>query len=725
MSFLNPLLLWGLAAVAVPVIIHLMFRRRVQRIAWAAMRFLHDSVVRHRQRLRLEDLFLLLLRCLLVAALALAFARPASGRLGAALAAAREPVLAVLILDNSASMGLTDGVTSRFDQARQAAEQILAALPTGSSAALLLAADTVTELVAEPSRDFNLLRKSIREAPLSDRASDLLPAWQRAVDILRARAASRKIIYCFSDRQALAWRHAAEIQQLLAPHRPAIQARIVVAEGGDEENLAVTGLRLAGGLPAVGQPLRCEVEVRNFGRHECRQVPVRISVDGQPPADAAVLESVPPRAARRVTLFVRVPDPGDHVVTARLLPDRLPADDQRTMIVAARRRFDVLLVDGQPSRSPAESATFYLQHALQPVGATEVRDFFVQVTTVSLAELATKQWEDYQAVMFADVPELPAPVVAALERYLRRGGGAVFFPGPNTRAAHYNQVLLDRQGLLPARLGDAVGALPPDADSWFTLQAAPYDHPVVTLWNDPAAGQLDSARFYRAYRLVPAPAGSGAPGGRPRVVVRFADGAPAVMERAWGAGRVVLFASTANTAWNDLPVRPAFVPLLFRLLGWLVQEQTQGLTIAVGETFSYRTRDELAHLNVTVTPPPAGQSARGFSQVDVRDGVPLVQFDRTDWGGVYQVAIDSEPPTAVVFAAQPEPAESDLTSWTAAQQEALRAVADLVVWPTGGSWRETAGPGGVRGEWWWLMVLVAVVVAGAETVAGYRFSRAK
>ena len=135
MTFLNPWLLAGVAAIAAPIVIHLMMRRQVRRMKWAAMRFLQIVVERNERKLRIEDRLLLLLRCLLLILLALALARPAFRAVGMVFGGGSRTI--VLALDNSESMGLTDGGASRFDNARKAAGQIVDALPPGSAAALL------------------------------------------------------------------------------------------------------------------------------------------------------------------------------------------------------------------------------------------------------------------------------------------------------------------------------------------------------------------------------------------------------------------------------------------------------------------------------------------------------------------------------------------------------------------------------------------------------------
>src|SRR4051812_16682033 len=214
MSFLNPIMLFGLAAVSVPIIIHLLNRRKFQKVVWAAMKFLQISVEQNQRRMRVEDMILLALRCLLLALLALALARPAflsqkSDVFG------QSKVTAVVILDNSYSMGVSDGTMTRFEKAREAALQALDAMPIGSAAALLLASDTVDATIPEPTYDMNLARKAVREAPLTERGTDLFPAIEQAIKTLNERLALRKEIYLITDGQATGWRQLAEIQSAL------------------------------------------------------------------------------------------------------------------------------------------------------------------------------------------------------------------------------------------------------------------------------------------------------------------------------------------------------------------------------------------------------------------------------------------------------------------------------------------------------------------------------
>ena len=198
MSFLNPIMLAGLAAVSVPIIIHLLNRRKFRKVTWAAMRFLQNAIEQNQRRMRIEDMILLALRCLLLAFLALALARPAILS-DASAVFGQSKVTGVIILDNSMSMGMSDGTGTRFEKARRAAEQALDSMPSGSATAVLLASDVVQAVIPEPTFDLNLARKALREAPLTDRATDIFPALSRAIDTLKDRLALRKEIYLVTD----------------------------------------------------------------------------------------------------------------------------------------------------------------------------------------------------------------------------------------------------------------------------------------------------------------------------------------------------------------------------------------------------------------------------------------------------------------------------------------------------------------------------------------------
>ena len=463
------------------------------------MRFLQTAVEQNQRRLQIEDMILLALRCALLVLLALALARPAL--LGEARdLLGQSKVTAVIVLDHSRSMGVTDGTSTRFDKAKKSAEQIVDSLPSGSSVAVLVASDTVRGAIAEPTYDLNLARKVIRDSTLTDRASDLFPAWQKAVETLHGRLTLRREIYLITDAQAVAWRQLPEIQRLLEQNKSEIRSHIILINEHEEKNLAITDLRLASGLCAARQTMRFEVKVTNYGREEARNIPIRLSIDGEAPADEINVESLPPGVTKNVTLFAKFRMEGFHGVTAQIPEDRLTADDRRTIVVRALAEAKVLLVDGDPGKEARESEVFFLRHALTPVAPDQAADYFVKSVTIPAAELSQARFDDFDTVILANVTDLNDTVIQALVSYLQRGGGLMVFPGNRLDPNFYNVKLFRERQILPAEFGTVVGAA--DQEEQFVgLQAKGFEHGITELWNDPGSGRLDTARFFRHFEL--------------------------------------------------------------------------------------------------------------------------------------------------------------------------------------------------------------------------------
>jgi Aerotolerance regulator N-terminal/von Willebrand factor type A domain/CARDB len=743
MSFLNPIMLAGLAAVSVPIIIHLLNRRKFQKVVWAAMRFLNVSVERNQRRMRIEDMILLALRCLLLALLALALARPALLSEGTDVFG-QAKVTGVVILDNSYSMGMSDGVRTRFDKAREAAEAAIDSMPAGSATAVILASDVAQGVIPEPTFDLNLARKTVREAPLTDRATDLFPALNQALTTLRERLALRKEIFVVTDGQATGWKQLADIQTALEKNKSEIKTHLILVNEHEEKNLGLSELRLASGLSPVNQPLRFEVRVTNYGREEVRDVRVSLSVDAEPAGDEFTIDAIAPGASRSVSLFAKLREPGFHALRARLPEDRLAADDSRSLVVRTIKEARVLLVDGEPGAEPRDEETYFLEQALTPVPPELRSSYFIKTATITAPELSLARLDNYDAVILANVPDCSEATLKNLEQYLRRGGGLMVFTGGRINLTFYNEQLFRRFHFLPAQLEPPTGD-PAQDQVYVNLQEKDYDHPMVSIWNDPASGTLGSARFFRRHPLKlepiasPASAPTPTPGpvsseesppskteeaGEPRVVLKYADGVPAVVEHTWGLGRVILFGSTADTAWNDLPVRLSFVPLLHRALGSIVQRQDEGLNLRVGEAFTRRVQPEYLGKDATVFKPRQVDAIRDLRRIEIRDGWPALHYDHTELAGVYEASV-VDPPLTLRFAAQADPAESSLDEISPAQLSTLKNVATVIDWTPHLSLRNLVEKERSGIEFWLPIVIAALLLAAAETFLGQWFSRSK
>ncbi len=730
MSFLNPWLLVGIAGVASPIIIHLLAKKQIKRVVWAAMRFLKVTVDRNKRKMNIEDILLLILRCLILALLAFALARPSLREGGFGGFGGDEA--AILLVDNSGSMSATDGAVSRFEKAQKAAGQILDGLPAGSRVAVWLVSDTVRESVSEPARDLALARKSIREAKRTDQGTEWQPALRRAVEVLKKQPGVHKHIYAVTDGQAAGWKGVGEIRTQLEAVKREMRATLVLTTEGEQGNLGITDVRLATALPTVNQPLRFEVSVANFGPAEAGGVAVSLAIDDEPPAEEQMLDTIAVGGApKSLSLFATFREPGFHTVTARLHSDRCPFDDQRSFALRVIDEVNVLLVDGDPGAEPRDSEVFYLRNALTPV-PLELRDrFFIKTRTVTGAEFEKTALRDFDAVVLANVVDLSPLAADALQAYVRGGGGLLVFPGSRISVPFYNGLLLGERSLLPAAFGPVRGENLDETraerpDKFFRLQAKDYAHRIVELWKDPASGSLASAQFYRAFTLQPAKQ-SDVPGdaGLPAVVLSFADGEPAVMERPFGLGRVVQFSSTADGAWNDLPVRPIFLPLMHRTLGFLLARTGDRLNVHAGTPFTHTVTAERAGKSYTVTEPGAKPGTSRTRTVMAKSGTPQIEEADSSVAGAYAVHFTEETGNAVRFAAASDPGESDLHELSTADLTALGTVARIVRWTPEADLRGQMERERNGSELWLPFALLAIGLVVAETLLGNRFSRSK
>src|SRR5258708_13428903 len=175
-------------------------------------------------------------------------------------------------------------------------------------------------------------------------------------------------------------------------------------------------------------------------------------MEGEPPGDEFTVSSIPRGASKSLSLFAKLRAEGFHAVTARIPEDRLPADDQRSLVVRAIKEVRVLLIDGEPGNEPRDSETYFLKHALAPVAPDAAAGYFIKTTTLTPPELPQARLDEFDPIILANVPDFSEAALKAFQSYLRRGGGLMIFPGGLLNASFYNEQLFKRLNFLPAEI---------------------------------------------------------------------------------------------------------------------------------------------------------------------------------------------------------------------------------------------------------------------------------
>ena len=468
----------GLIAAAGPLIIHLLNRRRYRVVHWAAMDFLREALQRNRRILTLRDLLLLLLRTAAVLLVGLALARPFFASSDQAYDGTK-PLHAVLVIDNSLSMGFESIEGTLLEQAQQRARGFIDQLPADSRVTIIPLCGSRSGYSPDAATKDSALQ-SLAKIEVVDRSASVSRALNEAQRACEQGPTLGQRIVIFSDQQVSNWRDLTRSDQFAG--LPPIQ--VVDVSAADAQNTWVSAFRVQDGVADVETPTTLLAEIRYDGPTTRQDVEVTLSVEEQEVASKTVTLE-PGQGAREVSfqyLFnAYQPEPGRSLsvpVKVSLTPDSLPADDERALVVPVVAALPVVFVDqyGEDDEDSVKNRvgeTRLLRKLLAPLASrAENTRQLVRVRHVKLDQVSRELLEDARLVVMAGLAD-PGDGTSLLRDYVAQGGqlfiaaGGAYDPARNSGfdpARWTESAWLDGRGILPTPLlPEPLGALPDDA----------------------------------------------------------------------------------------------------------------------------------------------------------------------------------------------------------------------------------------------------------------------
>jgi hypothetical protein len=589
--FVAPALAWaGVALVAIPIIVHLLNRRRHKIVQWAAMEYLLEAMRRNRRRLRLQDLILLTLRSAAILLLALALARPlgcAQGMAGRLLGT--QGGLQVLVIDSSGSMNYRhDGGLSAFERARSAAKSILERLRSGQDAfAVILTAGAEegdgARLALAPTYDLAAGAVALDALQPTDASTDLPGALTLAAELARAQSTpgrARLTLITDSTRHAWQGKNAENLAALAADLTSVFRVTHVSVGEAAQANSAVVSMQSGQRAVSTAVPADFAATARHYGPAEAR-AGLQWALAERMLAQRENLllggESSPQTLSQTV-----LTTPGPAALAARLTPeDALPQDDARYLAVDIVSHLRALVVEGERAGGSMGGSASFLSVALAPSATSSA----VQVKAIDDLELASQPLGDYNAVILASVPAISPADAQRLLTFVREGGSLILFMGESVSPENWNTTLAP-SGLLPGRLLRRVQTTEGAEPHRFAFSPTGQLHPLLWVFRGEEKSGLSSARIFSYFELEPSP--------HAERVLDFASGHPAIALARIGDGRVVFFATSADSRWTTLPAKPAYVALLHEVLLGTVTTGDAWLNRRVGEPLVIPSRIPLA-----------------------------------------------------------------------------------------------------------------------------------
>ena len=671
-GFLVPAFLAGLAALAIPLLMHLRHRDKDRPYRFPSLMFLEQLPIRTSQRQRITDWPLLLLRALAVAALVFAFARPVLTDRAATGGDTRRKAV-VVVIDRSLSMGY-DGVWPR---ALDSARAVVNALGTGDRVGVV-AYDDASEVLQRMSDDKSQALAALSTLTPMSRGTRLAPALRTARQMLLDAPFAAAEIIVISDLQRAG---AAGIAGLDLP--AGVKLRSIPVGAAVRANSAVRVIEARRVRDGTRSLLAVKARVQSHELPAARMVKARLTVNGRDAATSDV--SLQPDGETVVT-FAPVPAPDDAVaLLVSLEPDALVADDTLHAVVPRDDAVRVALV--LPSEGAAGEALF-LERALA-IGAAPA----IQIDRLASAPVSREALARTSLVVFWDM--LPsASSVAALQEYMTTGGGIVIAAGSRLAAQRG-----DNLPLLPVRMSGLSDRL---ADRGGTLRDVRIEHPLFTPFRE-VPDALSSVRFLRYPRVDLV--------GSVDVLARFDDGLPAVLEQRIGEGRLVVLTVPLDAQRSDFPLQPAFLPFVRQLVLHTSGRDAVPLWRATSESWSLA-----PSVNDPVVRAPNGTLLRPRAD-SLGTAVPLAD------AGVYEAFAVSAPGAAVGRVAANAPAsESELTPMDTT--ELLLGVRDAEPGTMASNAPPTTTELERRQNPWRVLLIIVALVLVIETIMATRGWRA-
>ena len=752
--FLNPWMLLGSLAVASPILIHLLNKRRFKIVEWAAMDFLFEAEKKNKRRVQIENMILLLLRCLAMLLIAFMLARPflPSGMIGA-FAQSRQLERIVVIDDSLSQRVLVDSMPA-MQKTKESVKELLRGFASSNETE-----DWVSVwLTSDPSQrliDYKPLTEStlpeilqvIEQIECADQVADYSASLGELDRYLQGQRENvGRAVYLYSDLRDRDWRPLANQDAEAAPKNIAKRVGLnsvgtfVVDTGGEQDqNLAITGIR-PDGLLVSDKSVSFLVDVTNFGKQTVNEISVLFQVNDSQAEYESIGVLGPGKTETLVfNYFFNRPAPNDVLSLDKqkssvrnfriraeidrqslgedLKQDQLIEDSSRFYAARILNGIPVLLVDGDPSAISERSETHYLQ-------SLNVPGTGLAMTDVTVSELETISLVDYQIIFLCNVDEASPDRIKELTKWVQDGGSLVFMPGNRVRASTFNDAFhRDGNGLSPMKLDRMAGD--PTMSRWVNFEPDPQVHPSLRIILESDASSLGKIDVFSWWTSV---LDENEIGKTVSVPLRLTDkdNSAAMVDQSLGDGRVVVFSIPGDGDWTMWPSSPTYAPVMIDLIDYLLGQSKEASTILLGD--SIRQSIDLSAFNNRATlRDPAEESvesvAKPSADADADSIIQEVAFENAGRAGFYDLKFQRHDggTESTLFASNYDPAESRLARLTPTEQSDFFTGENLQL--VSGEELASQSVSGSNTEIWLQVLMVLFGILVTEQLLAYWWGR--
>ena len=661
MTFLNPFALLGLAAAAIPILLHFFNLRKLRTIEFSTLSFLKELQRTKIRRLKLRQLLLLFLRTLLVVLIVLAFSRPTlKGSLPGSIAQ-QAKTTAVIILDDSQSMTADDEQGELLTQAKNAAAAIINLLKNGDEVFLVKLSEVPTIGTTEiPTAQRNLpaIRSTINDIKPSFIHRKIEDALRFSSRLLATSKNFNKEVYIISDFQM----SSLESTRNLPTMKEAIFSNtthiFLVPLGRRElQNVAIEAINIPNAIIEINKSLTVKAKIANYGPAEILDHVISVFQDGSRATQKGI--DIPSGRAIDVEFTLMPKRSGYLDGMIELEDDDLEFDNKHYFTIRIPEEIKVLLIGNQ---SDLRFIRLALSTRLSDSNAA------LKVSETTWDRFSTSQTQNTDVIVFSNPHELTQSQSTSLKVFLQNGGGLMLFPGNHLTTETFNTTIATPLGIPLIAAQEKPTAQIQINNSFIEFDKCDLRHPIFSgMFEDVNSKQssgsllshhtIESPRISNSVHFVPTP--------RSQTIITLTNGFPFLTEEKIGNGRALIVGVAANTEWSDLPLKGLFVPLIHRSISYLAQPSTVNKSLTAGDEVVLNIRTFSLQRSTIVKPDNTEVIVKQISIGNTK----IIRFSDTNIPGIYLLKIEGA--LQDKFSINTDASESNITTANDSQKERL------------------------------------------------------
>jgi len=667
-SFLNPLLLLGILGASIPIIIHLINKKKAISHKFAAIDFILETNKRIYVKFKLRQLILLILRASMLVFLAMALAKPFIKGFGGGAAEKNIPTSNIIIIDDSYSMQYSDRHESFFVSTKTAAKKIIDTLTKDDDAAVITCSSISSQVLPELDYDKKHLLNYIEQLQSSFTTTHIAPALDAAVEILTTAKSPVKRIFLLTDLTRNGWdpNWFKSGHERLQRHVSRIHI-VDMSEGKALKNIAITQVEPQLALIERNAEGPIKVTVSNFSPTRAKDLLAQMFIDGEKVTQGFF--NIEAHTSETKEFFFNIEKGKDHLGWVEISGDNLNVDNKRYFTINKSHKLDTLLIDGDPKTNIYESETFYLEKALNP-GREHASP--IKPVICAIHEINNITFTNFDIVFLCNVETLPSEKIRELEKFVKEGGSVIVTLGNKVDADYYNNSF---NTLLPHRLHTTrtfSSTSPLSEEQPLHLKAAEPIHPVIRVLSETQMNTLSLVKFYRIFYVDPTPQENS------KTMLSFSDDTPALIERQVERGKAVLLTSSIDRDWTDLPVKPFFLPLMQQLCRYVSGSLSEEIQKEVLVKHDWQFPCPYDMNTIEITNPEGTQT---IAQPRFIDNDKSFEYNETTVPGIYAVTVGgkSHPQLPSYFPVNVDTTESNLDKIDQKEITALMGDTNLTI----------------------------------------------